>query len=176
MWKWRCSSWIVSHQPSFHPSLALQMYPDVLIFYFSGKSHMKIGNHNYFLSWREPWHKFEVIWHWHLTIWNKAYQSGKNEEKKHSDLNTQSNSIKFCRTGIGSTDVISAGTAAWTLCPLTHLASSRCSRRSWQEVRQRRQICINFCSNQLVQTYPPVRGRNPRVVFKVADDGCSRAV
>ena len=21
---------------------------------------MKIGNHNYFLSWREPWHKFEV--------------------------------------------------------------------------------------------------------------------
>ena len=25
-----------------------------------GKSHMKIGNHNYFLSWREPWHKFEV--------------------------------------------------------------------------------------------------------------------
>ena len=28
---------------------------------FSGKSHMKIGNHNYFLSWREPWHKFEVL-------------------------------------------------------------------------------------------------------------------
>ena len=26
------------------------------------------------------------------------------------------------------------------------------------------------------QTYPPVRERNPRVVFKVADDGCSRAV
>ena len=26
----------------------------------SGKSHMKVGNHNYFLSWREPWHKFEV--------------------------------------------------------------------------------------------------------------------
>merc|ERR1711936_132358 len=25
------------------------------------KSHMKIGNHNYFLSWREPWHKFEEI-------------------------------------------------------------------------------------------------------------------
>ena len=21
---------------------------------------MKVGNHNYFLSWREPWHKFEV--------------------------------------------------------------------------------------------------------------------
>ena len=61
---------------SFHPSLALQMYPDVLTLYFSGKSHMKIGNHNYFLSWREPWHKFEVIWHWHLTFWNKAYQSG----------------------------------------------------------------------------------------------------
>ena len=28
----------------------------------SGKSHMKVGNHNYFLSWREPWHKFEVSW------------------------------------------------------------------------------------------------------------------
>jgi len=27
------------------------------------KSHMKIGNHNYFLSWREPWHKFED-WDW----------------------------------------------------------------------------------------------------------------
>ena len=23
---------------------------------------MKVGNHNYFLSWREPWHKFEVRW------------------------------------------------------------------------------------------------------------------
>merc|ERR1711974_549944 len=23
------------------------------------KTHMKVGNHNYFLSWREPWHKFE---------------------------------------------------------------------------------------------------------------------
>merc|ERR1711994_991036 len=27
------------------------------------KSHMKIGNHHYFLSWREPWHKFED-WDW----------------------------------------------------------------------------------------------------------------
>lgn len=27
------------------------------------KSHMKIGGHNYFLSWREPWHKFED-WDW----------------------------------------------------------------------------------------------------------------
>lgn len=27
------------------------------------KSHMKVGNHNYFLSWREPWHKFED-WDW----------------------------------------------------------------------------------------------------------------
>jgi hypothetical protein len=26
----------------------------------AGKSHMKVGDHNYFLSWREPWHKFEV--------------------------------------------------------------------------------------------------------------------
>ena len=58
-----------------------------------------------------------------------------------------------CRTGIGSTDVISAGTAAWTLCPLTHLASSRCSRRSWQEVRQRRQICINLCSTSRKHTH-----------------------
>merc|ERR1711892_731709 len=24
---------------------------------------MKVGNHNYFLSWREPWHKFED-WDW----------------------------------------------------------------------------------------------------------------
>ena len=115
---------------------------------------MKIGNHNYFLSWREPWHKFEVGF-------------------ENIPAKVQ---LRPCRTGTGSTDVISAGTAAWTLCPLTHLASSRCSRRSWQEVRQRRQICINLCSNQLVQTYPPVRGRNPRVVFKVADDGCSRSV
>ena len=42
-----------------------------------------------------------------------------------------------CRTGTGSTDVISAGTAAWTLCPLTHPASSRCSRRLWREVSVR---------------------------------------
>jgi len=27
------------------------------------KTHMKVGNHNYFLSWREPWHKFED-WDW----------------------------------------------------------------------------------------------------------------
>ena len=27
------------------------------------KTHMKLGNHNYFLSWREPWHKFED-WDW----------------------------------------------------------------------------------------------------------------
>merc|ERR1712088_373375 len=60
---------------------------------------MKIGNHNYFLSWREPWHKL--------------------------------------RTGTGSTDVISAGTAAWTLCPLTLPASSRCSRRLWRETMSR---------------------------------------
>ena len=32
----------------------------ILSFCFAGKSHMKVGNHNYFLSWREPWHKFEV--------------------------------------------------------------------------------------------------------------------
>ena len=28
-----------------------------------GISHMKWENHNYFLSWREPWHKFED-WDW----------------------------------------------------------------------------------------------------------------
>jgi len=27
------------------------------------KTHMKVGDHNYFLSWREPWHKFED-WDW----------------------------------------------------------------------------------------------------------------
>jgi hypothetical protein len=26
-------------------------------------SHGKLGNHHYFLSWREPWHKFED-WDW----------------------------------------------------------------------------------------------------------------
>ena len=34
--------------------------------YFSsnaGISHMQWGGHNYFLSWREPWHKFED-WDW----------------------------------------------------------------------------------------------------------------
>jgi hypothetical protein len=30
---------------------------------FSGTSHGKLGNHHYFLSWREPWHKFED-WDW----------------------------------------------------------------------------------------------------------------
>ena len=48
------------------PSLLLKSKTLVLINSrtcpLSGKSHMKIGNHNYFLSWREPWHKFEVLW------------------------------------------------------------------------------------------------------------------
>ena len=40
----------------------------IITFYFNaGKSHMKVGNHNYFLSWREPWHKFEVSY-FHLVI------------------------------------------------------------------------------------------------------------
>ena len=30
---------------------------------FSGVSHMVWNGHNYFLSWREPWHKFED-WDW----------------------------------------------------------------------------------------------------------------
>ncbi len=30
---------------------------------FSGISHMKWQGHNYFMSWREPWHKFED-WDW----------------------------------------------------------------------------------------------------------------
>ena len=30
---------------------------------FPGVSHGKVGNHHYFLSWREPWHKFED-WDW----------------------------------------------------------------------------------------------------------------
>ena len=29
----------------------------------AGISHMQWGGHNYFLSWREPWHKFED-WDW----------------------------------------------------------------------------------------------------------------
>ena len=29
----------------------------------TGISHMQWGGHNYFLSWREPWHKFED-WDW----------------------------------------------------------------------------------------------------------------
>ena len=151
MWKWRCASWIVSHQPSFHPSLALRMYPDVLILFFSGKSHMKIGNHNYFLSWREPWHKFEVIWHWHLTFWKKSISERLKWKKKHCDLNTQSKSIKLCRTGIGSTDVISAGTAAWTSCPLTRPASSRCSRRLWQEVSEATRARVWFVSTLVLR-------------------------
>ena len=28
-----------------------------------GKSHGKLGKHHYFLSWREPWNKFED-WDW----------------------------------------------------------------------------------------------------------------
>merc|ERR1711994_368107 len=82
------------------------------------KSHMKIGNHNYFLSWREPWHSL--------------------------------------RTGIGSTGVISAETAAWTLCPLTHLASSRCSKRSWQETMSPRSTPLvgNATSRTRAATVP----------------------
>jgi hypothetical protein len=30
---------------------------------FKGVSHGKVGNHHYFLSWREPWNKFED-WDW----------------------------------------------------------------------------------------------------------------
>ena len=29
----------------------------------TGVSHGKLGGHHYFLSWREPWHKFED-WDW----------------------------------------------------------------------------------------------------------------
>ena len=32
-------------------------------FHPSGVSHGKVGNHHYFLSWREPWNKFED-WDW----------------------------------------------------------------------------------------------------------------
>ena len=32
-------------------------------FHFSGVSHGKVGTHHYFLSWREPWNKFED-WDW----------------------------------------------------------------------------------------------------------------
>ena len=31
--------------------------------FFVGVSHGKLGTHHYFLSWREPWHKFED-WDW----------------------------------------------------------------------------------------------------------------
>ncbi len=33
------------------------------VFNFLGVSHMVWNGHNYFLSWREPWHKFED-WDW----------------------------------------------------------------------------------------------------------------
>ena len=32
-------------------------------FFFPGISHGKLAGHHYFLSWREPWHKFED-WDW----------------------------------------------------------------------------------------------------------------
>ena len=35
----------------------------VLFSLLLGISHMKWSGHNYFLSWREPWHKFED-WDW----------------------------------------------------------------------------------------------------------------
>ena len=34
-----------------------------LRFFPPGVSHGKLGGHHYFLSWREPWHKFED-WDW----------------------------------------------------------------------------------------------------------------
>ena len=43
------------------------MTPVLLLYdfssFFSGISHMTWNGHNYFLSWREPWHKFED-WDW----------------------------------------------------------------------------------------------------------------
>ena len=35
----------------------------ICFIFLQGISHMKWENHNYFLSWREPWHKFED-WDW----------------------------------------------------------------------------------------------------------------
>ena len=37
--------------------------PNMLSLSISGKSHGKLGKHHYFLSWREPWNKFED-WDW----------------------------------------------------------------------------------------------------------------
>ena len=40
-----------------------QIVLSTIIWNLSGKSHGKLGKHHYFLSWREPWNKFED-WDW----------------------------------------------------------------------------------------------------------------
>ena len=88
----------------------------------AGKTHMKVGNHNYFLSWREPWHKFEVS------------HSIKVQLVQHLFICTFCVHFSF-RIGTGSTGETSAGTAAWILSRLTPPESSRCLKRSWPEVK-----------------------------------------
>lgn len=49
-----------------NPKLGIMLnnfLPCLYLTTFSGISHMQWGGHNYFLSWREPWHKFED-WDW----------------------------------------------------------------------------------------------------------------
>ena len=132
---------------------------------------MKIGNHNYFLSWREPWHKFEVKIQLSKKISRKIFEKCLKQVGCGLALKNdpKSASSRSCRTGTGSTDGISAGIGAWTWCPLTHPESSRCLRRSWQEVRQRL-IFINFgCIMDRA-----LSGMRCEVVFKVGLDSCSR--
>ena len=96
---------------------------------------MKVGNHNYFLSWREPWHKFEVRW--------RRADLGLHTPHSLSDLADQPDVDKtphphhlaphtslIFRTGTGSMDAISAEIVVWISCLSIHPGSLRCFPRS----------------------------------------------
>ena len=99
----------------------------------SGKSHMKVGNHNYFLSWREPWHKFEVRWRRaDLGLNTPHHQTWPTSRM----LITQQSHHHHCslhlifRTGTGSMDATSAEIVVWISCLSTLLESLRCLPKS----------------------------------------------
>ena len=98
----------------------------------SGKSHMKVGNHNYFLSWREPWHKFEVRWRRpDLGLNTPHHQTWPTSRMLITHQSHLTTYLKLIfRTGTGSMGAISAEIVAWISCLSIHPESSRCFPRS----------------------------------------------
>ena len=98
----------------------------------SGKSHMKVGNHNYFLSWREPWHKFEVRWRRpDLGLNTPHHQTWPTSRMLITHQSHLTTYLKLIfRTGTGSMDATSAEIVVWISCLSTLLESMRCFPRS----------------------------------------------